>query len=97
MNGSQNIKRRRVPAFMAMLFGALFVMLLPVYGQQEIDPTWYDPWVAPNALAGHSSQPQASGAEHHAKVKPASSVRAAGVRVAGKVRAKKSAIRPHSS
>ena len=38
--GSKAIRRSRVPAFMAMLFGAIFaILLLPAYGQQEVDPT----------------------------------------------------------
>jgi len=49
MNDSIGIRRCRVPAFIAMLFGAIFtILLLPAYGQQEVDPTWYDPWASPN-------------------------------------------------
>lgn len=51
-----------------MLFGAICTALLtPAYGQQEVDPTWYDPVpntaVAQPAQAGavvHTSQPAAS-------------------------------------
>jgi hypothetical protein len=58
--GSKGIGRRRVPAFIAMLFGAIFtILLLPAYGQQEVDPTWYDPWAAPNTVVVHPSQPSA--------------------------------------
>jgi len=43
---------------MAMLFGAIFtILLLPAYGQQEVDPTWYDPWAAPTTAVVHPSQP----------------------------------------
>src|SRR5216683_5426071 len=60
MNGSRGINRCRVPAFMAMLFGAIFtILLLPAYGQQEVDPTWYDPWAAPTTAVVHPSQPPA--------------------------------------
>jgi hypothetical protein len=60
MNGSRGIRRCRIPAFMAMLFGAIFtILLLPAYGQQEVDPTWYDPWAAPNTAVVHPSQPPA--------------------------------------
>jgi hypothetical protein len=53
-SGSKGV-RHRVPAFMAMLFGAIFtILLLPAYGQQEVDPTWYDPWVAPSSVAPSS-------------------------------------------
>jgi hypothetical protein len=43
---------------MAMLFGAIFtIFLLPAYGQQEVDPTWYDP--APNTAVAQPVQPAA--------------------------------------
>ncbi len=58
--GSKGIGRSRVLASMAMLFGAIFtILLLPAYGQQEVDPTWYDPWVAPNAPVVPPAQPPA--------------------------------------
>lgn len=60
MTRSEGIGRCRVPAFMAMLFGAICtILLLPAYGQQEVDPTWYDPWAAPNTAVIPPSQPQA--------------------------------------
>ncbi len=64
MNRSRDIRSRRILAFeLAMLFGAIVTtMLLPAYGQQEVDPTWYDPWAvntstnpAPHTVAIHSS------------------------------------------
>jgi hypothetical protein len=59
-SGSKGIRRCRALAFSAMLFGAIFtILLLPAYGQQEVDPTWYDPWAAPNTAVVHSSQPPA--------------------------------------
>ena len=64
MNRSRDIRPRRILAFIAMLFGAIVTtMLLPAYGQQEVDPTWYDPWAvntstnpAPHTVAIHSAQ-----------------------------------------
>jgi hypothetical protein len=57
---SKAIRRSRVPAFIAMLCGAIFtILLLPAYGQQEVDPTWYDPWAAPTAAAVHPAHPAA--------------------------------------
>ena len=57
---SRSSGRSRVPAFIAMLAGAIFtILLLPAYGQQEVDPTWYDPWAAPTAAAVHPAQPPA--------------------------------------
>jgi hypothetical protein len=58
---SKGSGRSRVPAFIAMLCGAIFtILLLPAYGQQEVDPTWYDPWAAPTAAAVHPAQPPAA-------------------------------------
>ena len=55
MNGIMSIGRRRLLASSAMLFGAIFtIMLLPAYGQQDVSPDWYDP--APNAVAVHPVQ-----------------------------------------
>jgi len=59
-SGSKGIRRSRVLAFSAMLFGAIFtILLLPAYGQQEVDPTWYDPWAAPNTAVVPPAQPPA--------------------------------------
>jgi hypothetical protein len=50
MNGLKAIARLRNLASIAMLSGAIFtIFLVPAYGQQEIDPTWYDP--TPSAAA----------------------------------------------
>jgi hypothetical protein len=58
--GSKAISASGVPAYFAALLGAIFtILLLPAYGQQEVDPTWYDPWPAPNSAAVHPSQPPA--------------------------------------
>jgi hypothetical protein len=51
----------RVPVFMAMLFGTVFtILLLPAYGQQEVDPSWYDPWATPGMASIHPSQSAAA-------------------------------------
>jgi hypothetical protein len=64
--------RSRVPAFIAMLSAAIFtILLLPAYGQQEVDPTWYDPWVAPTAAAVHPAQPPAVVHSSQAHASPA--------------------------
>ena len=58
--GSKGIGRYRVVTSMAMLFGAIFtILLLPAYGQQEVDPAWYDPSATPNTAVVHPSQPAA--------------------------------------
>jgi len=59
MNGSKSIGRCRVLASMAMLFGAMFtILLVPAYGQQDVNPDWYDP--APNVAVIHPAQPAAA-------------------------------------
>jgi hypothetical protein len=35
---------------------ALIMLLLPAYSQQEVDPTWYDPWAAPSKIAVRNPQ-----------------------------------------
>jgi len=58
--GSKAARRYRKLASSAMLLGAIFtILLLPAYGQQEVDPTWYDPWAAPHAAVAYPSQPPA--------------------------------------
>jgi hypothetical protein len=62
MNRSRDNRSRRMLLFMAVLFGAIFTtMVLPAYGQQDVDPTWYDPYAvnavpnpAPTTVAIHS-------------------------------------------
>jgi hypothetical protein len=55
MNGSKSIGWCRVLASMAMLSGAMFtILLLPAYGQQDVNPDWYD--AAPNAAVVHPAQ-----------------------------------------
>jgi hypothetical protein len=59
MNGSKSTGRSRVLAYMAMLSGAMFtILLLPAYGQQDVSPDWYDP--APNVAVVHPAQPVAA-------------------------------------
>ncbi len=80
MNRSKSISANRVLAFIAMLAGAMVTtMLLPAYGQQEVDPTWYDPYAVhvPNTVANtviaHTSQPAVAFHRHEAAVKSVAS------------------------
>jgi len=67
MNRSRAMRRW---ASSAMLFGAMAVtFLLPAYGQQEVDPSWYNPWAAQNPVVAHSGQPQAASHRHQAALK----------------------------
>lgn len=58
--GSKVARRYRALASSAMLLGAIFtIFLLPAFGQQEVDPTWYDPWAEPHAAVAYPHQPPA--------------------------------------
>ena len=93
MKGSRGIKPRRVLALIAMLFGAMVTTLQrPAYGQQEVDPTWYDPWAASNTVVVHSSHPRVAVHRHQRTVRSVSSSP-----VAGKVRGKQRATQPKAS
>jgi len=55
MNGLKGIGCRAL-ASMAMLSGAIFILLLvPAYAQQDVNPDWYDP--APSAAVVYPVQP----------------------------------------
>src|SRR5271166_136953 len=57
MNGAKNIRSGKRLVSMAVLSGAMVTTFsLAAFGQQEVDPTWYDPW-APNTTVIHSAQP----------------------------------------
>jgi len=93
MNSSKGIRPRRVLALIATLFAAMVTaLMLPAYGQQEVDPTWYNPWTAPNTVVVHSSQPRVAVHRHQGKVKSVSSAQ-----VAAKVRGKRPTTRPRAS
>ena len=69
MSRSKGMTRGRGLAMMAMLFGAMVAaLLLPAYGQ-EVDPTWYNPWAAPNTAVVHPTQPQMAMHRHRATIK----------------------------
>lgn len=67
MNGIKGTGPSRLLASMAMLSGVMFILLLPAYGQQEVNPDWYDP--TPNAAAVHPAQP--AGAAQSSRPSPA--------------------------
>jgi len=72
MNRLRAMNPCRVLGLTAILFGAMVTTLpLPAYGQQEVDPTWYNPWPAANTAVVHS-QPQAAVQRRQAVLKPVS-------------------------
>src|SRR5215469_121576 len=73
----------RVPALIAVLF-ATVVMALPrqANGQQETNPTWYDPWAPPNTVV-HSVQPRRDRPQHERNVSASSSHHTARLRGKG--------------
>ena len=69
---SCSFKSRRVLALVA-LFGAMVTtMLRPAYAQQEVDPTWYNPWVSASTATVQTAQPKATEQAHKAKIKTVS-------------------------
>jgi len=72
MKRSHSFKSRRVLALVA-LFGAMITtMLRPAYAQQEVDPTWYNPWVTSSTAAVQTTQPKATAQVRRAKIKTVS-------------------------
>ncbi len=72
MKRSYRLKSRRVLALVA-LFGAMVTtMLSPAYAQQEVDPTWYNPWVSSSTAAVQTTQPKATEQVRKAKIKTVS-------------------------
>ena len=80
-------------AWLALLSGAMVTTLsLSAFAQQEVDPTWFDPWAPSTATVQHHDQKVAAPSTQTAKIKHVSSTR----RVA-KVNVKHSANRPRPS
>jgi hypothetical protein len=88
MNRSRDISPYRFLAMIAVLFGA---MVLPAFGQQEVDPTWYDPWAPPSPAVVQSAKPAAAVHRQQPTVKRVSLIPTA------KVHAKRSTARPRPS
>jgi len=55
MKRSEVISQNSALPYIAMLLGAMLTILM----LQEVDPTWYDPWIAPNATVVNLAQPAA--------------------------------------
>lgn len=89
MNHSKEISASRMLAMMAVLLGA---MVLPAYGQQEVDPSWFDPWTPPAAAVVQSAKPSAAIHKQQQTTKPVATTR-----VIAKARAKRSANRVKQS
>jgi hypothetical protein len=71
MNSKHNFGSCKRFAWIAVLSGVMVTTFsLAAFGQQEVDPTWYDPW-APKTAEVQPAPPAA--VQHHAKVKHVSS------------------------
>jgi hypothetical protein len=85
MNSQNNLGSCKRFAWIAVLTGVMVTTFsLPAFGQQEVDPTWYDPWV-PKTVEVHAVQPAA--VQHRVTVKQVSYSRHA-AKVSGKRSAK---------
>lgn len=61
MNRSTSIGRCKGLASLAILLGAMFTMfLLPARAQQDVSPSWYDPWAASNVAVAHPAHAPAA-------------------------------------
>ena len=76
MKRSHSLKSRRVLALVAMFGAMITTMLSPAYAQQEVDPTWYNPWVSSSTTAStaavQTTQPKATEQVRKAKIKTVS-------------------------
>lgn len=57
------MKVARTLSLKAALLGWMDVcmLLVPAYAQQEVDPTWYDPWAVASQPVKHQSNSNADG------------------------------------
>lgn len=62
----------------AVLFGtmALPMLTIPALAQQEVDPTWYDPWAAAPKAAAQSTQATATETKQQHKMTTATAAAA---------------------
>jgi len=51
----------------------LLALLVPAYSQQEVDPTWYDPWATPNPAVVKKPQPPPADHKKRREIKAAAS------------------------
>ena len=77
MNTSKAIEPSRVSVSVVTLVGWIITaLLLPAYGQQEVDPTIFDPWVIPqSSVVVHSSPPRVALPGHQRTMGPVLSTR----------------------
>ena len=57
---------------LAEIVATLLMLLIPAYCQQEVDPTWYDPWtVTSKATLHHLQEERKADLAHRKKIKSA--------------------------
>lgn len=75
-----------------LTFTSLFMLGTSLYGQQEVDPSWFNPWPAPNPATAQTSRPQV--AKHEAQTKKqVKTVASLSEHQSGKLHAKRSGNR----
>ena len=62
-----------------ILVGMIFGAIVTAFAQQEVDPTWFDPWAPPASTVVAQAKPKAAH-KNHAKSVPASTQKTARVR-----------------
>jgi hypothetical protein len=73
---------------LVITFMSMFLFGASLYGQQEVDPTWYNPWPASSQATAPSSQAQVAKHKNQAKSQ-AKNVSGARTRQTGMLRAKR--------
>ena len=54
---------------LAMTFASLLLFGTSLFAQQEVDPSWYDPWAAPTLMTSHPAAPShVARSESHPKL-----------------------------
>jgi hypothetical protein len=53
---------------MVMTFMSVLLFGPSLFAQQEVDPTWYDPWATPSKVSAPVTQPQATQSTHQPKL-----------------------------
>lgn len=88
------IKSHRYLAMMAVLFGAMITTTVPAFAQQDVDPTYYNPWSPTAGTTSTTAQPAKAKTVIR---KQQSAMRTASKKQVAKLRVKRTATRPTQS
>jgi hypothetical protein len=66
-------QRIAINATLALI--VMLALLVPAYSQQETDPTWYNPWAAPNQAVVQRPQSRLTNRKQHGGLRSATTSR----------------------